>query len=272
MQIHDLKVYVINLDRRPDRWDLASRTLKRAGFKNIERVSAVDGKMIDSQQLKKLVTPSVYQSLGKVRKHHEDLGSVGAVGCYLSHYKVWNQIIETNQPAIIVEDDLLCHPLLNEFELAKDSSPLKNFDFVLLACEPRERNLLQKTNEKQGIYPYHGMFFLLHFYYLTPQGAQFFSSGALPISHQVDSYMSFKIKQYSEFKSAVHIPNMATQSDSTTDIQTIMEESVFLPQFWVILNRHMNYSTVTCKIIYGILGLLVFYLLANLIQRIVRDT
>ena len=270
MHLQNLKVYVLNLDRRPDRWETASKTLKRAGFTNVERVPAIDGKLIDSQQLKKLVSPSVYSTLGKVRKNHEDLGSVGAVGCYLSHYKVWNQIIESNEPAIVVEDDVLCHPLLNEFELSKDASPLKNFDFVLLASELRERNLLPRPNT-QGVYPYHGMFFQTHFYYLTPQGAQFFASKALPIAHQVDSYMAFQIKQFPEFRSAVHLPNMATQSDSTTDIQTMMEGNIPFTQVWVALHRSVGHSSVVCGLIYGTVGLLLFYILAKMIQIVGRD-
>lgn len=271
MNLQSLRIYVINLDRRPDRWNMANKTLRRAGFTNIERISAVDGKLIDSQQLQKLVTPSVYKTLGKARKHHEDLGSVGAIGCYLSHYKAWNHIIEKNEPAIIVEDDLLCHPLLNEFELAKDRSPLKSYDFVLLAGDPREKDLLPSNRGTQGIYPYNGMFFLLHFYYLTPHGAQFFSSGALPITNQVDSYMSFKIKQHPKFRSAIHTPDMATQTNSTTDIQTLMESRKIPFQILIYLRRQINHSPVICGIIYCFVGLLIFYTLAKFIQYTTQD-
>jgi len=223
-RLQDLKVYVINLDRRQDRWETVYRILKRAGFINIERVSAIDGKMIDSDQLKKIVHPSVYTSLGKVRKNHEDLGSVGAIGCYLSHYKVWKMIEVSNEPSIVVEDDLLCHPLLNEYKLSKDITPLTKYDFVLLGSFLREKHKLpQKAHSQtQGIYPYNGLFFGTHFYYLTPQGARYFSKDALPIEYQVDCYMAFKFSKDKSFRSAVHVPDMGSQFDlnMTTDIQT----------------------------------------------------
>jgi GR25 family glycosyltransferase involved in LPS biosynthesis len=222
-KIQDIKVYVINLDRRQDRWNDVQKSLKRAGFTNIERVSAIDGKLIDSNHLKQLVHPSVYPSLGKVRTKHEDLGSVGAVGCYLSHYKVWKMIEESGQPSIIVEDDLVVHPSLNNFDVTKDTKQLEKYDFVLLASVLREFfNLPIRSyfNSRGIIYPHHGMFFHLHFYYLTPRGASYFLMDALPMKYQVDSYMSFKIKKTPDFLSAVHKPDLGDQLGLTTDIQT----------------------------------------------------
>jgi GR25 family glycosyltransferase involved in LPS biosynthesis len=266
--LQSLKVYVINLDRRPDRWEMTQKNLRQAGFIDIERVSAVDGKLIDSNQLNRIVDPSVVNSLGKARKNHEDLGSVGAIGCYLSHYKVWNQIIESNKPAIIVEDDLICHPLLNEFSLSKNISPLKNFDFALLASCIREPHLLPSRRVPQGIYPYHGMFFLLHFYYITPVGARFFSYDALPIKYQVDSYMSFKIKENKDFRSGVHIPDMATQSNLSTDIQTIMGPGSILNMLWVKINNGSHTSTVVCSVLTLIFLFIIIYILSNILSAI----
>ena len=136
--------------------------------------------------------------------------------------------MERNEPAIVVEDDLLLHPQLHRFQLAQDPSSLKNYDFVLLASQLREQHLLKKLPDgrvNQGLHRYNGMFFLLHLYYLTPQGAGFFMEGALPMQYQVDSYMGFKLKQYPEFRSGVHIPDMGSQSDTTTDIQTPLNET-----------------------------------------------
>jgi len=265
--LQNLRVYVINLDRRPDRWEMAQKTLKRAGFTRIERVSAVDGKRIDSRQLDQLLVPDVRSRLGQTRQRHEDLGSVGAVGCYLSHYQVWNIIMESNEPAIVVEDDILCHPLLNEFHLAKNSQPLNDYDFVLLAATLREPHLLPADRNPQGVYPYHGLFWELHFYYLTPAGAQFFAAGALPLEFQVDSYMAFKMKKYPEFRSGVHVPNMASQSDSTTDIQTLMTANLPFSQVWIYIHRH-NHSTLMCHVLYWFIGAMLFYLVAKGIQHV----
>jgi GR25 family glycosyltransferase involved in LPS biosynthesis len=266
--LQDLRVYVINLDRRPDRWESAQKTLKKAGFKDIVRVSAVDGKLIDTDQLKRLVHPSVYNELGKIRKNHEDLGSLGAVGCYLSHLKVWTMIMERNQPAIVVEDDLECHPLFNEFQLTKNTQTLNKYDFVLLASHVREPHLLQKTSEKQGIVDYHGMFFLLHFYYLTPNGAKFFSKDALPIKYQVDSYMSFKIKKNTMFKSGVHKPDMAMQSDTVTDIQTMMEGTVDHTTYIILKTFKSTYLKLFNGVLIGLMIAILVLALSKIIKSI----
>jgi GR25 family glycosyltransferase involved in LPS biosynthesis len=214
-----IRCYVINLDRRPDRWKEATATLKKYGFQNIERISAVDGKLIDSDHVKTLLHPTAYDSLGKVRSKHEDLGSLGSVGCYLSHYKTWNEILKNNTPAIIVEDDILLNSTIQKQKIFQNSRVLDNYDFVLLGHWLRDGIPTVKSN---GIYPFHGMFFGLHFYYLTPKGADFFMKGALPISYQVDSYMSFKMKKNVDFRSGAHFPSLANQTNNGTDIQTPM--------------------------------------------------
>lgn len=237
--LQELKVLVINLDRRPDRWASAQKTLRKAGFKNIIRVPAVDGKLIDTDQLKQLVDPSVCEKLGKIRKKHEDLGSLGAIGCYLSHYKCWMMIMEFNEPCIVVEDDLECHPKFNDFELVKNTYPLNQYDFMLLASHVREPKLLKKTIHK-GISNYRGMFFGLHFYYLTPSGARFFAQDSLPIKYQVDSYMSFKLKETPEFRAGVHKPDLADQTDSVTDIQTLREGDIHYITYIVLKTIKTN--------------------------------
>lgn len=273
-RLQDLKVYVINLDRRPDRWETVQRSLKRAGFMNIERVSAIDGKMIDSEQLKKIVHSSVYPSLGKIRNNHEDLGSVGAVGCYLSHYKVWKMIEVSNEPSIVVEDDLLCHPLLNEYRLSKDATPLQKYDFVLLGAMLREAHRLpqQASKSTQGIYPYDGLFFGTHFYYLTPQGARYFSEDALPVKYQVDSYMAFKFSKDKSFRSAVHVPDMGSQSDLNmpTDIQTPMFGSSILVK---IQHGYKSLSTnqLTCATGLILIVIILLYLLHIMLSFILKQ-
>lgn len=266
--LRDLTVYVVNLDRRPDRWISAQKTLKKAGFKKIVRVSAIDGKLIDTDQVKRLVDPSVYNELGKIRRNHEDLGSLGAIGCYLSHYKCWMTIIETNEPAIIVEDDLQIHPLFDEFKLSQNTKPLSRYDFVLLASHVREPHLLKPISSGQGIADYHGLFFMLHFYYLTPNGAKFFAENSLPMKYQVDSYMSFKLKENPSFRSGVHKPDMATQSDTVTDIQTMMEGTFYHTTYVTLNNIKTNPSKICLMLLFMMIIIILFCALIKILNGI----
>ena len=218
--LNQYKLYVINLDRRHDRWIQTEQALQEKGFTNYERFSAIDGKLIDTEQMKTLVDPKVYKDLGKIRKRDEDLGSVGAVGCYLSHYKLWQQIAQTGIPAIIVEDDIEFHKNWESFSIVYDTTPLENYDVVFLGHGYlRESKLIPKI-KNNGIYPYRGMFFGLQFYYITPKAARLFLEDSLPMFYQVDSHMSYKIKDDSTFRVGAHFPSIVNQSGSTTDIQT----------------------------------------------------
>ena len=92
------KIFVINLDRRPDRLQTISQTLGALGLK-WQRIVAIDGRdpQLDAQvDWKKLHTYSQYLPIRR-----------GPIGCYLSHRKVWQKIVEENlQQALILEDDV----------------------------------------------------------------------------------------------------------------------------------------------------------------------
>lgn len=219
----DYPVYVINLDRRKDRWESVRNILNKSNFFNVYRISAIDGKKIDTNQIKKLVHPDAYKKIGKIRERDEDLGSLGAIGCYLSHYKAWLKIVESGKPGIIAEDDMVLDTNLINFDAVKNPSTLDEYDMTLLGyCNLRERNS-NNIITQPGLYPYKGMFFCLHFYYLTPQGAEKFISKSFPIEYQVDSYMSYLIKR-DIVTCAFHYPLLSWQTDMGTDIQTPKHE------------------------------------------------
>lgn len=212
-------VYLINLDYRQDRLEKATQRLMAAGFNNIHRISAVNGSEIDYQQLQVLVDKEALRKLGKIRATHEELGSTGAIGCYLSHYKVWAQILKSGTPSLVVEDDAVFKHT-NYFLGLNQNVALQNYDFTLLGCVLRDvsRNGLKKGQ----IYPLKGKFFCTDFYFLTPAGARKLLETALPIKWQVDSYMSMLILN-GKINAGYHHPALSKQDRSLgTDIQTPM--------------------------------------------------
>jgi glycosyl transferase, family 25 len=95
---HDLlEIYVINLDRTPERFANFLTTNNVPGVK-FTRVSAVDGQLLSRDQL----------IADKVIK--EDLiFTTNSVACTLSHMKCWEIAIKTNKPITICEDDAVLH-------------------------------------------------------------------------------------------------------------------------------------------------------------------
>lgn len=93
-----LPVYVINLDRRPDRWKHISSHLERVGVE-AERVSAVDAKLPAHKE----------EWEAYVNRNHDKFAftmHLGAVACALSHAKTLERFLGSGHPAaLILEDD-----------------------------------------------------------------------------------------------------------------------------------------------------------------------
>ena len=89
-----LPVYVINLDRRPDRWAAMALQLARLGIE-ATRVAAVDGSALESDRA----------SIGDfidIRRL-----SIGEGACVFSHCKALKLFLQTDAPAaLILEDDV----------------------------------------------------------------------------------------------------------------------------------------------------------------------
>lgn len=85
----DLTVFVINLDRSVERRQLMAQRLAAMGLRP-DFVQAIDGKACTADR------PDMLTIL-----------TAGEVGCYLSHLKVWQMIVDRNLPvALVLEDDV----------------------------------------------------------------------------------------------------------------------------------------------------------------------
>lgn len=102
---------VINLDRRPDRWE---RFVSQPGIATlgklytVERFSAVDGKTINVETDERISMRTKRNIKFRTRRTHEDIDTVGAIGCYLSHVQIWREFVASGAQAVMVlEDDAL---------------------------------------------------------------------------------------------------------------------------------------------------------------------
>lgn len=113
-----MKVKVINLDRRPDRWQRFSSQMgvQRLGqIYTVERFSAVDGKTIQVETDERISMRTKRNIKYRTRRTHEDIDTVGAIGCYLSHVQIWKEFVQSGASAVMVlEDDALIPPTFLE--------------------------------------------------------------------------------------------------------------------------------------------------------------
>lgn len=91
------QIYVINLDRRPDRWTQIQSRLKRIGLEDFKRIEAVDGSK-----------PPYYQSwqgLTRLWKGRHKLYTPGSYGYLLSMYRIFKDAVDHKYDSILVLDD-----------------------------------------------------------------------------------------------------------------------------------------------------------------------
>eukprot|EP00931_Biecheleriopsis_adriatica_P104336 TRINITY_DN79019_c0_g1_i1.p1 TRINITY_DN79019_c0_g1~~TRINITY_DN79019_c0_g1_i1.p1 ORF type:complete len:433 (+),score=80.97 TRINITY_DN79019_c0_g1_i1:97-1395(+) len=88
-------ILVVNLDRSPARWESCKEEFAREALQ-VERFSATDGKLLTDEELQQLAT-------GPARL----LCTKGMLGCFLSHRRIWQKVVDEKLPAAIaLEDDV----------------------------------------------------------------------------------------------------------------------------------------------------------------------
>ena len=86
--------YVINLDHRKDRWNNIQKDFKDIGL-HLQRWNAIYGKNLSDDEISKLTTWKCNQFC-----------TYGMIGCWLSHYTLWQYIVKNNlDNVLILEDD-----------------------------------------------------------------------------------------------------------------------------------------------------------------------
>lgn len=114
-------VHVINLDRSTER--LAKFMACNAHLKNIVRVPAVDGLLVDRAEL---VRHQVIVEDGPF--------APGALGCALSHIGLWQKAVTDNSIVTIFEDDAVCaHNFVEEAARILSILPA-NWDVIQWGC------------------------------------------------------------------------------------------------------------------------------------------
>lgn len=115
-----MTVFVINLERAPERMKFMSEELAREGL-DFSRVPAIDGCQIPPDQIEK--ETSAFCQWCVIGRRMTN----GEVGCALSHINIWQKMVSENIPlACVLEDDVTILPGFKErlFELETDCNPL----------------------------------------------------------------------------------------------------------------------------------------------------
>ncbi|XP_034471649.1 glycosyltransferase 25 family member [Drosophila innubila] len=100
-------IFMINLLRRPERREKMERIFNEIGL-DVEHFPAVDGKELNAQLVQQM---GISFLPGYEDPYHHRPMTMGEIGCFLSHYRIWQQIVERQlQQVLILEDDIRFKP------------------------------------------------------------------------------------------------------------------------------------------------------------------
>jgi GR25 family glycosyltransferase involved in LPS biosynthesis len=216
------EMLLINMDSRKDRLANFTASYNASDCKDklpMHRISAVVGKEVDWKN--GLLTPAATKDLEEVvktgkRKGHESL-TVGAVGCYLSHLKALEYVVEKNQPMIICEDDSVLPANFYEKMKAGILLPTPGQSILLLfhvICNGWEK--LKCTLKKNNFYEVQH-FWSMACYYITPETAKIILANARPLEYQIDEIVS-RLTEANKIKIYAN-PIVSIGNNLGTDIQ-----------------------------------------------------
>ncbi|STO53799.1 glycosyltransferase family 25 protein [Canicola haemoglobinophilus] len=164
-------------------------------------------------------------------KHFQRKGnqlSLSQLGCWASHYLLWEKCVELNEPIIILEDDaILKENFLEVYNFL--SSPQNSFEFFWLSIpSPAKRKRNQKykvicniENTENSIAQFYYSWANTTGYFITPKAAQKLLTHCYEWVYEVDTqmerYWETKIPYLSIIPFCVE-PDLSMESNiSTTD-------------------------------------------------------
>ncbi|KAL5966991.1 Glycosyltransferase 25 family member [Taenia solium] len=97
------QIYLINLERRPDRLGKMSYALREQGVK-AKLIRATDGRELNPEIIRQW---NITQLSGYADPYHKRALKYGEIGCFLSHYRIWQDMLANDYERILIlEDDL----------------------------------------------------------------------------------------------------------------------------------------------------------------------
>jgi len=204
-------VWVINLNKRPDRLIKIGRRLDELGV-DWERLEAVDGSLSFDPQL-------------EISKTHGEIGSIsnGARACSASHYKFWEKLVLSKSKfGIILEDDVELSDDFKDLVCSKSWIPKNSYLIKLekaaphksskLLLGPELSNALNNTRHVRKMYSRHCG---TAAYLLSREGAEIAMRWKKPFTVPIDHLLFNETvsKLCTSLNSMILVPPIAWQSE-----------------------------------------------------------
>jgi len=164
-------IYIINLERKPERYQYVKQQLDNMGLTNYQRWLGVDGFKTDKEDILKVGISEDLYNKGK-----------GLAGCAASHAQVWKHLVDTKADwTLILEDDANFHPhFLQLFTKYWQQVPTRaKIVYVGHCCGEEEEKKSKTSIIETGVMCNHG-------YMLSWVGAKYLLDNLTPLKDPVD--------------------------------------------------------------------------------------
>jgi GR25 family glycosyltransferase involved in LPS biosynthesis len=244
------KIFIINLKSRNDRLKNMKLLIENLNIdKNkIEVFEAVVGKELKDNEIINILSISSLDTLYNKSTNHKDIRTKGAIGCYLSHYKIWEKIINENlENVLIFEDDIVSDIDTAEFEDYVNSLP-QDYDIGLLSWFSLWFDLLNNPKKNTVINNYWNKYSSINVfgcaaYMVSKKGAEKLVKNAFPICYQVDAYINILNDLEPSFIRYIANQSIFKQNNSKTDIQVDCNECDITEKINAMYNKRYNIET-----------------------------
>ena len=213
-----MKTVVINLESRKDRLEAFNKNnLKYISY---ERFEAVNGYDID---YKKLTEDGYDTDHNWIDPILETPITKGEVGCFLSHYKLWQRCIESNEPYLILEDDAIISDKFSYDELYRLIRG-EEYNFIYLGW--REMGESKPIDDKYvvPVYPY-----WLLAYVITPEAAKILVNDEIEKNIiPIDEYVPKKLSELNPVAYKENVINPYSRDEMGSNINPTERYDYFI--------------------------------------------
>ena len=226
MRLDNIPMVCISLERRPERWNTFQAHAAGAGLP-VKKLPAVDAKSFQTKahehpDISVLTAHNIYYG---VRRSHYEIDAAGAIGCSLSHYEAWRQLLASSAPAMIIfEDD---SPVPADLRARLEVLQLPD-DWDIIQFQRTEFSNGSSCKPIPGEEPWYQCLGLMgsYAYMISRRGAQRMLEKAYPIELHMDAYMAFMSRIGAVrmlWHPSINIPQPTGDSDIAHGSQGILQ-------------------------------------------------
>lgn len=216
------KFFYINLDGDVQREELLLKEISKSEIlsKNIQRISAVNGKQLDLSKVKYELTEEAYNDITTNSRINELRGLVmtyGALGYWITVCDLFNLSIEKNETYFVMDDDQIINDDFDRLlENVLNELP-EDFDFCytstltpqsMYELEPYSNNLHKPKTALWGP----------NSFIVSPHGSKNILSKILPIKYQIDTQLHSLINRVNYYVSNVNLTRYNPTLESTIQV------------------------------------------------------